>query len=234
MIRALKKTIKRSVNALGYDIAKFNELRIDEKDKIDVLPLIVEQLYKELGRRDLSFLQIGANDGVAWDPIRPFRDRDGWRGTFVEPNPHAMKKLKANSDPARSQYIEAAVTDKAGTATLYFPTDDDTVAGTLDGTNLLDFDKRAEVVVKTIPAKDLWDVASKADVWAIDTEGFDYVILEGLLAGAKPPTLLNFEHILMDRNDYGKLCARLVGCGYKILACGQDTICLRKPAGALK
>jgi hypothetical protein len=58
--------------------------------------------------------------------------------------------------------------------------------------------------------------------------------LEGLLAGAKPPTLLNFEHILMDRNDYGKLCARLVGCGYKILACGQDTICLRKPAGALK
>lgn len=45
---------------------------------------------------DLRFVQIGACDGVSFDPIHKSIKRYGWSGTVVEPLPHLIKDLEMN------------------------------------------------------------------------------------------------------------------------------------------
>ncbi len=52
--------------------------------------------FSKSHNRDVSFIQIGANDGLRWDPIRKFVVRDKWKGVFVEPIPDIFKMLENN------------------------------------------------------------------------------------------------------------------------------------------
>jgi len=59
----------------------------------------VNALYLRLAsdpqlHRSITFLQIGANDGIARDPIREFIVRYGWNGIAVEPLPSMYSLLK--------------------------------------------------------------------------------------------------------------------------------------------
>ena len=50
-----------------------------------------------LNRQQVTFLQIGAYDGVAGDPLRPIiLDDERWSGVLVEPQPSAFERLKQN------------------------------------------------------------------------------------------------------------------------------------------
>jgi len=44
----------------------------------------------------VSFIQIGANDGLRNDPIREFIARDQWRGVLIEPLPAVFEMLRQN------------------------------------------------------------------------------------------------------------------------------------------
>lgn len=52
--------------------------------------------YSRLKIGELSFIQVGANDGLRWDPIRRFVVRDKWKGVFVEPLTPVFEMLKSN------------------------------------------------------------------------------------------------------------------------------------------
>ncbi len=43
----------------------------------------------------VTFVQIGANDGVWNDPIEPYLRGEKWRGVLVEPVPYVFARLKA-------------------------------------------------------------------------------------------------------------------------------------------
>lgn len=69
----------------------------------------------------LQFIQIGANDGVAADPLHPFIERFGWTGALVEPQPHVfVERLEPlyGRNP-RIQLINAAIGPVSGTLPLH-------------------------------------------------------------------------------------------------------------------
>ncbi len=71
------------------------------------LPLVVERLHHP----DFFFVNIGANDGIASDPIYPFLRRYGWRGIAVEPLGYVCDELRRNYAQFEGVVIEhAAIT----------------------------------------------------------------------------------------------------------------------------
>lgn len=69
----------------------------------------------------LQFIQIGANDGVAADPLHPFIERFGWTGAMVEPQPQVFaERLKPlyGQNPG-IQLINAAIGSVTGTLPLH-------------------------------------------------------------------------------------------------------------------
>ena len=71
----------------------------------------------------VSFIQIGANDGLRNDPIREFVIRDRWQGIFVEPLPSVYDMLQRNYAYARNPrlaFVNAAITaPSVGALTFY-------------------------------------------------------------------------------------------------------------------
>lgn len=70
---------------------------------------------------DVFFVQIGSNDGVGSDPIRPFAQHNPqWRGILVEPVPAIFRTLRQNyGDSPRFHFVNAAVGETRGTRPFY-------------------------------------------------------------------------------------------------------------------
>jgi FkbM family methyltransferase len=74
----------------------------------------LDRFSRALGR-SVSFIQVGANDGIRSDPVRPFIIRDRWEGILVEPLPAVFQMLKGNYAHLRSRnlvFVNAAISDK--------------------------------------------------------------------------------------------------------------------------
>jgi hypothetical protein len=62
----------------------------------------------------LRFIQIGASDGLRWDPFRRFIIGGNWQGLLVEPLPDVFALLKQNYAHRVTQglkFLNAAVSD---------------------------------------------------------------------------------------------------------------------------
>lgn len=63
--------------------------------------------------RKVTFIQIGASDGLHNDPIREFVIRDKWIGIKVEPLPTSFSRLKQNCQTIANRglvFVNAAIT----------------------------------------------------------------------------------------------------------------------------
>ena len=87
MIRSL---IRDALTSKGYSVQWLPKAMSSEDARIPVsLEFFISHLM--LFRPQPVFLEIGANDGVANDPIYPFVSRFGWTGIMVEPLPAPMR-----------------------------------------------------------------------------------------------------------------------------------------------
>ncbi len=71
--------------------------------------------FSHINNKPVHFIQIGASDGLRWDPIRRFVIRDGWIGIFVEPLPHVFNMLKYNYAYVKNPqliFVNAAISSK--------------------------------------------------------------------------------------------------------------------------
>src|SRR5262245_11123069 len=76
----------------------------------------------------VTFLQVGANDGLRNDPIREFVVRDRWSGLLVEPLPDVFEMLQRNYrhvQGGRLVFVNAAVSDADGDALSFWTFRDD-------------------------------------------------------------------------------------------------------------
>ena len=87
MLSSLKNYIKSKPRL--YD--KFNAYRPLQSETEKWL-----NYFSIANKKSVQFIQIGANDGLRWDPVRRFITRDGWSGILVEPLPQAFTLLKKN------------------------------------------------------------------------------------------------------------------------------------------
>jgi FkbM family methyltransferase len=151
----------------------------------------------------ISFVQIGANDGLRNDPIREFIVRDEWMGVLIEPLPPVFEMLRQNYaylESSRKLTFENAAISSTG-APLAFYTASGALLKTLPLEGQLDLLRksscsrehlaqfvsnpsdvvRVETPSATVEAMIQRHFAENAiDLLVIDAEGHEAVILRSL------------------------------------------------------
>lgn len=208
---------------------------------IDILPLCIEDLIRreEEAGREFTFCQIGAHDGVHFDPIHKFVNEQLWRGIMVEPQPAVFERLKLNyQSRANLTFINAAVAHTDGPVTLH-TFNDPTLPD--HATMLASFLPQAitnnghgyvgqqeTITVPGITLNTLFKRLDYLSLLQIDTEGFDYDILCMLSQQPIRPTLLHFEAAFMNGEQRAHTDVLLAQMGYRWLNVGIDTVAYRQ------
>jgi FkbM family methyltransferase len=181
---------------------------------------------------DAFVVQIGANDGVAGDPLVEGFRTTRWSGLLVEPVPHLYEMLAMRYRDRPVVRVErAAVSTYDGEAPLYRLR---TVPGespewfnqlaTLDRDVLLKHrssipDIDSLLIEERVPTVRLDTLlarhtVSRIDLLVIDTEGHDLEVLRTLDFARFRPTLVMFEHQHLSEPDKQAAYALLGTAGY--------------------
>jgi hypothetical protein len=93
----MKQLIRNVLGTLGYSIQGIRycprQLLTSEHVRAIALDdILCRQMFK-FGR-ELTFIQIGAYDGVTKDPLRDYIDAYGWRGILLEPQSRPAHQLR--------------------------------------------------------------------------------------------------------------------------------------------
>jgi FkbM family methyltransferase len=224
---------------LEVQLTRGSAFRRDEADRLialfaDVFP-------------DAFVVQIGANDGMAGDPLVDAFSKTRWSGLLVEPVPHLYEMLAAHYRDRPGVRVErAAVSTRDGEAPLYrlrsVPGETPEWFNQLATLNrdvllkhrsaipeiesLLIEERVPTVRLETLLAR---HAVSRIDLFVIDTEGHDFEILRALDFARFRPVLLMFEHQHLSANDKAAAYALLETQGYAFKETPEgDAIAWRK------
>ncbi len=194
------------------------------------------------------FVEIGSNDGVQHDFLRPFILERRWRGVMVEPVPYVFARLRANYGSLDRVALEnAAIAERDGSLPFFHLRQADRgeredLPDWYDGIGSFDRDVVAShanhipdieerIVRSEVPALTFESLCRKHDVSEldlvlVDAEGYDSRIVQGIDLAARHPRLLVYEHFHLTAEDRER-CARHVRAGgYETMEEGFDTWCL--------
>jgi FkbM family methyltransferase len=209
-------------------------------------------------RKDTFFIQVGANDGVTWDPYHFFIVRDEWRGIVIEPQLDVFEnRLKRTYEGVRGvELLNVAVDAHDGSRDLYKYS----FSSSRWATGLASFDKenlisnfsteyvqgymrRENVTIGADPDEYLitervscMSFRTILDRWRpeaidfliTDAERFDTPILNTFPLDRLRPRNIVFEHSTEFDQAFGDFLDKLRGQGYRILIDGNDCIAVLK------
>jgi FkbM family methyltransferase len=209
---------------LEVQIGRGSDFRREESDRLIAL-------FAEIFS-DAFVVQIGANDGIAGDPLVEGFRKTRWSGLLVEPVPHLFEMLAARYRGRPGIRLErAAVSSLDGEAPLYrlraVPGETPewfNQLATLDREVLLKHrssipDIDSLLVEDRVPTLRLDTLLarhqiSRIDLLVIDAEGHDFEILRSLDFTRFRPTLVMFEHQHLSETDKKAAYAFLQTAGY--------------------
>ncbi len=188
----------------------------------------------------LFFVQIGANDGMKFDPTYLYVHKYKWRGILVEPVSYVFDKLKENYKDSDGLIFEnVAIGDKEGYKNFYLLKKSDKENLPLWYDEIGSFDKRhilkhahriqdiekhmitEKVAVVTLQALLKKHKVTKIDILQIDTEGYDYHVLKQIPFDKIKPSIIIFEdRHLTEKQKY--LCQKLLADNGYITVRGID------------
>jgi len=241
MLGTLKSTLQCRLRSQGIDIRKAPTCFAP----IPVFQLAVEALIARRGQA-LNFVQVGANDGLFGDPLRPYVLSHGWRGVLVEPQPNVFEKLKVNyANCADRLVFENLAISRESSLTLYLPPLPSEGAITVYAESVVSSD--ATVISRqlglsenklrkiVVPAMTLDALFAKygireLDLLQIDAEGYDWEVLQTLTFQSVKPTLIQLETGHMSRKQLLVMAKTLNKEGYLIWYGGlqADTLAMRR------
>jgi len=193
---------------------------------------------------DVSFVEIGAFDGVSDDPLHEYISRFRWRGLLVEPQPRYFQELRdVYAEHEELSFFNGAVDWESGYRTLYLADTeaDDTVswaeqAASFDRAHLIENavyreDRVREEQVRVEPPMDLLERHDllDIDIVQIDVEGFDAEVIRMLDFDTIHPHIVQFEHGHLNTSDHIDTVELLTGHGYQITRSGVDTVAYKRP-----
>lgn len=233
-----------AVRSLGYDVVRLPH-RVSN-------PLnMVELLVRDALSRDhpFFFVQVGANDGVRDDSLRPCVLKYGLSGLLIEPLPDLFAKLQRNYQDVPGLHFEnCAVGAHSGEARIYrirenAPVPDHAhgmasfnrahLSGRKHGIPGLD----DHVVETTIAVRTLPEILAKygnrhVSLMMIDTEGYDAEIVRMALAAGIRPDVIVYEHLHLPIATQATTLRQLQTEGYRFQEIGHDTYAMLTPAPA--
>ncbi len=190
---------------------------------------------KALGKKhkNISFVQIGANDGITNDPLYGFTSRYRWNGVVVEPVKPIFERLKNNYRQLPVEPIMVAVHASETSMPFHYlqSTPEFQLPPYADGVG--SFNPRRpiivtkelkvpETLVKTIdvPCKRLEQIVadsklSKVDLLVVDAEGYDNEILAQALPDEWQTHTIIFEHYHIPKDALDATLSRLSKMGFQ-------------------
>jgi FkbM family methyltransferase len=243
----IKSLIKRH---MPFTIATYRVIcRMFARKTVDELWC---QLLTRLGTAtsDVFFVEIGANDGVSFDPLYTYIIRHRWRGLLVEPLPDVFRQLKETYKQCNGLLFEnIAIAEKPGRRDMYRISTDAVSNGTLpawtkgiasffNDRNALGgyripastFEQiRSHITVEAVPCDTLDNLLhkhaiTKIDVLQIDVEGYDYHILRQLDFSRFRPSIIRMEWLNLPDDEKGLAIKLLRYHGYQIRLSSIDLI----------
>ena len=180
------------------------------------------------------FIQIGANDGVIYDPIHRYVNCYRWRGILVEPLRDCFARLQSNySGNSKLIFENIAISSKDEVRPFYrikegldYLPEWCKGLGTFNQDVLLthrwalpDIERYVERI--DVPCISLSMLLEKhgveaVDLLQIDTEGYDYEIIKQIDFEWFKPALIAFEHQYIARQDWEDCKNLLKNHGYSM------------------
>jgi FkbM family methyltransferase len=192
----------------------------------------------------VRYLQVGAYDGVAGDPIYPLIERHDLQGVLIEPQKDAFERLKTNyARFPHFHFVNAAVAAHNGFSNLYRIRPG--ACGPEWLHQIASFDRSVlmahahmvpnlESMIETEHVRCLtFDTLFKeigiehVDLLQVDAEGFDAEILHLFNIPVRKPAIVRFEHKHLSIAEHEKSIGLLASQGYRIAASGSDTLAYR-------
>lgn len=238
----LKRMVRSLINSFGYD---FHKIRKQEPKKpFSVLKYIIFERMQE--NPDFYLVQIGANDGLANDPIRPLVKEFHMKGLMVEPMPDFFSRLTMNyADEPQLGFENCAIGTEDGEVSLFrFKPDTPlpnnfyhgmarfdkdymlTRSGTMGLNDAIEEIKVPALTFETLVRKH--DI-KKIDFLQIDTEGFDFEIIKMAFSLDVLPEIINYEWTELSAEDRITCKMMLADKGYSFVDIGPDVLCVLNP-----
>jgi FkbM family methyltransferase len=193
------------------------------------LPFVVA--HELVSNPRLTFLQIGAFDGVSDDNMRELIVAHRLRGILVEPQPQAFARLKeVYRDQPQVTLLEAAIAERAGVRDLYCQRGVAAMTASFDRAHLRKHGiADHEIVVQPVACHTIESALragglDRVDLIQIDAEGHDWPIIRSIDFARIRPQILRFEYRHMSRGDADACLGMLAAAGYRFIVEADDII----------
>ena len=214
----------------------------------DELELWIDN-YSRSKNRPINFIQVGASDGLRWDPIRRFIIRDKWKGVLIEPLKPVYEILRSNYSYVKNDdliFENCAISPDKGsvefwsysTQFLKFLSIEDRLyylrKSSLDKTyvekSLSEIENREECITcyetTSLPLKKIIEryfPDNVIDLIIIDAEGRDDKVIRTIdFDVCTPKTIIYESHNLRENNQI--IEKYLLEKGYSLKRIGGDTV----------
>lgn len=202
----------------------------------NLLPYLVAP---QMARRGTAFffIQIGAFDGRAGDPLYDLVHHHHWRGLLIEPQYAAFSQLQKNySQRPGLQFFNVAIGPQDGELTLYSRREGAvSIASTERHRLYKPGDNADDIVAHRVPC---WTMATllrnagcppQVDLLQIDAEGFDLEIIRSIDFNACRPSILRYEHKILSSSERNTCLQILAEAGYAFVMEDADTTAILTP-----
>lgn len=237
MRRILRRWIRKQLNKKGYRVYKPGPYTIFDFESF---------LYRFLEKYNhLTYVQVGANDGVMNDPLHSFirKNYNRVKGFHLEPQPDVFNILRSNLekfDNLKALNLGIHQTDEIIDMFRVKPELLDSLPENAKGiasfkpdhwvkSNLVpnsSFIEKIEVHCVNINDFFKMENIDSLDLLLLDTEGYDYEIIKSIDMIKNKPYIIRFEHgvrnQIMDTDQFYEVCEYLNQHGYQIIAESYD------------
>ncbi|UAY52036.1 FkbM family methyltransferase [Ferruginibacter albus] len=196
----------------------------------------------------VTFIEIGANDGVTNDPLTEYIKKNKlWKGVLVEPVPYLFEKLKKNYASCQNElfFENSAISKFEGTQPFYRLKESDNPAlpvwydqiGSfnkdviLSHSNIPGFNELLiEEQINTITFDSLLSKYQLKDINLvhIDTEGYDFEILKLINWSKIKVDIVIYEYVHLAIGDFRKSLKLLKKNGFELFSDKLDIIGINK------
>lgn len=229
----MKKIIKNLLRKFGFQLTRVGNTEV-----------LLESFVRRYYQRDSSFffIQIGANNGVRYDPIYQIVNELKIDGVVIEPVQDYYDELVKNYQHLKNiTPANIAIYSKNTDLTMYRVKKNSKLPDWVNGIASLNYEhhKKSQTSSEYIVEETVRGVTfdtfiteydiKKIDFLQIDVEGYDYEILNLFPFDRFMPKLIHFEHALslqnMTYDQYDELHSKLIRMGYRTIMNMNDTIC---------
>jgi FkbM family methyltransferase len=237
-----KEFIRGCFNLTPYEIRRRRkQARVLPTPTFENIQLALAYYLKT--NRNLTFVQVGACDGVSGDPICGFIKQGKLNAVLVEPIASCFVKLEQTYRGVPNvRLVQAAIGSQDGEVTLYKVKEGATSIASFWSAQLASFSKTllnehgvAEHEIEPVKVRCL-TLASLVreldlgaiDILQVDTEGFDSEIVKMALRLPVIPECINFENTHLDDKKQNEVFSLLAQHGYSWTHDDWNTLALNK------